>query len=131
MERFWQTVAGVLLTVVLGIALGKGSKDMTLVLTMLVAGMVLAVALGYLEPVVEFVRELQTLGQLDSELSGVLFKAAGIGLVTEIAVLICSDCGNGALGKTLQILATAVILCLCLPLMRSLLELVQKIMGEL
>lgn len=130
MERFWQVTAGVLLTVVLGIALGKGSKDMTLVLTMVVCCMVLTAAFVYLEPILDFIRELQALGQLDSNLSGVMLKAVGIGLVAEIAVLICSDSGNAALGKTLQILATVMILWLAMPLMRSLMEMVQKIMGE-
>ncbi len=131
MERFWQVVAGVLLTVVLGIALSKGSKDMTLVLVMVVCCMVLGAAFFYLEPVLDFIKELQTLGGLDSNLSGILLKAVGIGLVAEIAVLICNDSGNGALGKALQIMATAIILWLALPLMRTLLEIIQRIMGEL
>lgn len=131
MERFWQVTAGVLLTVVLGIALGKSSKDMTLVLTMVVCCMVLTAAFAYLEPVLDFIKELQTLGQLDSTLSNVMLKAVGIGVVAEIAILICSDSGNAALGKSLQIMATVVILWLAVPLMRSLLELVQKIMGEI
>ncbi len=131
MDRFYQVTAGVLLAVVLGMTLSKSSKDMALVLTMAVCCMVLAAAVVYLEPVLDFVRELQALGQLDSTMSGVLLKAVGIGLVAEIAVLICNDSGNGALGKALQILATVVILGLSLPLMKTLLELIQRIMGEL
>lgn len=131
MDRFWQIIAAVLLTVVLGMALSKNSKDITLVLTMIVCAMVLTAAFTYLEPVLDFIKELQSLGQLDSAMSGILFKAVGIGIVAEIAVLICNDSGNGALGKTLQIVSTVVILWLSLPLMQSLLELVQKIMGEI
>lgn len=131
MDRFWQIIAGVLLTVVLGMLLSKSSKDMALVLTMIVCVMVLTAAFAYLEPVLDFIKQLQALGQLDSAMSGILFKAVGIGMVAEIAVLICNDSGNSALGKTLQILATVVILGLSLPLMQSLLELIQKIMGEI
>ena len=131
MERFWQVTAGVLLTVVLAIALSKGSKDLTLVLTMVVCCMVLTAAFAYLEPVLDFIKELQTLGQLDSTLSSIMLKAVGIGVVAEIAILICSDSGNAALGKALQIMATVVILWLALPLMRSLLDMVQRIMGEI
>ena len=130
MDRFWQVIAGVLLAVVLGAILGKSSKDMMLVLTMVACCLVLAAAFAYLEPVLDFVRKLQELGQLDQTMSGVLLKVVGIGVVAEIAVLICNDAGNGALGKALQILATVVILWLSLPLMQSLMELVQKIMGE-
>lgn len=131
MDRFWQIIAGVLLTVVLGMLLSKSSKDITLVLTMVVCVMVLTAAFAYLQPVLDFIKQLQTLGQLDSTMSSILFKAVGIGIVTEIAVLICNDSGNSALGKTLQMLATVMILWLSLPLMQSFLELIQKIMGEI
>ena len=59
-----------------------------------------------------------------------MLKAVGIGVISEIAVLICQDSGNAALGKGLQLLATIVVLWLALPLMQGLLELVQKILGD-
>ena len=93
--------------------------------------MVLAVGAVYLQPVLDFVRELQTLSGLDPQMLTVVLKAVGIGLISEIAALICLDAGNAALGKGIQILASLTVLWLSLPLMRALLELVQKILGEI
>ena len=129
MDFFWQWVAGAMLTVVLGIALGKQSKDISLVLTMVVCCMVLLGAAAYLQPVMEFVKRLQAMGQLEDGYAQILLKAIGIGLVTEFAVLICNDSGNSALGKSLQIAATVVVLWISLPLMESLLDLIERIMG--
>lgn len=129
MDSFWQWVAGAMLTVVLGIALGKQSKDISLVLTMVVCCMVLLGAAAYLQPVMEFVKRLQAMGQLEDGYAQILLKAIGIGLVTEFAVLICNDSGNSALGKSLQIAATVVVLWISLPLMESLLDLIERIMG--
>ena len=129
MDSFWQWVAGAMLTVVLGIALGKQSKDISLVLTMVVCCMVLLGAAAYLQPVMEFVKRLQAMGQLEDGYAQILLKAVGIGLVTEFAVLICNDSGNSALGKSLQIAATVVVLWISLPLMESLLDLIERIMG--
>lgn len=131
MELFLQVLAGVLLTVVLGIALGKQNKDMSMVLTLAVCCMVLVAAISYLKPVIDFVHQLEALGGLDSEMIQIMLKAVGIGLICQIAVLICGDSGNAALGKTIQILASAVVLWLSLPLMRALLEMIQKILGDL
>lgn len=131
MGRFWQLTAGVLLAVILGLVVAKHSKDISLALILAVCVMVLLGMIPYLEPVLDFIRQLQEVGQLDSTMTGIMLKAVGIGLVTEIAVLICNDSGNAALGKALQILSSVVILWLSLPLMRSLLETIQKIMGEL
>lgn len=62
---------------------------------------------------------------------GILLKAVGIGLVSEIAGLVCTDAGNGSLGKTLQMLGSAVILYLSLPIFTAMLELIREILREL
>ena len=129
MDVFWQWIAGAMLTVVLGIALGKQSKEISLILSIVVCVMVLLAAAAYLQPVMEFVKRLQTIGQLDEQYGQILLKSVGIGLVTEFAVLICNDAGNTALGKSLQIAATVMVLWISLPLMESLLTLIEKIMG--
>lgn len=130
MTAFFQVAAGVLIAVILGIVVGKQNKDMTILLTVAACCMVLTVAVIYLQPVMDFVRKLRDVGKLDGDILQILLKAVGIGLIAELANLICTDSGNAALGKAIQILATAVVLWLSLPLMNSLIDLVQNIMGE-
>ena len=100
-------------------------------LTMAVCCMVAMIAISYLEPVLDFLRELETLGDLQGDMLGILLKAVGIGLVSEIAGLVCTDAGNGSLGKTLQMLGSAVILYLSLPIFTAMLELIREILREL
>ena len=123
-------LAAVLLAVVLGLSLGK-QKDIGVLLTMAVCCMVAMIAISYLEPVLDFLRELETLGDLQGDMLGILLKAVGIGLVSEIAGLVCADAGNGSLGKTLQMLGSAVILYLSLPIFTAMLELIREILREL
>ena len=130
MSLFWKAAAAVLLAVVLGLSLGK-QKDIGVLLTMAVCCMVAMIAISYLEPVLDFLRELETLGDLQGDMLGILLKAVGIGLVSEIAGLVCNDAGNGSLGKTLQMLGSAVILYLSLPIFTALLELIREILREL
>lgn len=131
MALFWKAVAGVLVAIVLVLALGKQGRDMGLLLTMAVCCMVCVLALTFLEPVLEFLRELETLGDLQGDMLGILLKAVGIGIVTEVAGMICADSGNSSMGKTLQLLGSTVILCISLPILRAMLELIQKILGEI
>ena len=107
MEGFLQAFAAVLLAVILGLVLAKQSKDWAVLLTTGVSCMVLAVGAVYLQPVLDFVRELQTLSGLDPQMLTVVLKAVGIGLISEIAALICLDAGNAALGKGIQIQSLA------------------------
>ena len=130
MVLFWKAAAGALITVVLGLALGN-NRDFSMMLSLAACTMISILALTYLEPILEFLRELESISQLQGDMLSILLKSAGIGLVAEIAAVICADAGNASLGKTLQFLGTGVILCLSLPILRTMLELIQKILGEL
>ena len=129
-ELFWKGAAGTLIAAVLGLTLAKQGKDVALLLSVLAGCMVLTAAMTYLAPVMDFFRRLQQAAQLDEALLGVLLKAVGISLVAQIAGLVCSDAGNAALGKALQILAAAAVLWISLPLLQELLGLIEKILGE-
>ena len=131
MSSFFQVTGGVLVAVILGLTLSKYGKDFSVVLVLLVSCMVLTVMTAYLRPVIEFIEELLRLSELQNELLRPVLKATAIGIVAEIASLICTDSGNAALGKTIQLLSVAVILWLALPLLRSLLELMQRMLGNI
>ncbi len=131
MEFIWKASALALISMVLYLILAKKDKDIASVLTVAACCLLLIGALTYLEPVTSFLEQLQDLGQFDSAFVEILMKAAGIGLLTEITSTLCSDLGNSALGKTLQIAASAVILWLALPLFTQLLSLVNDIMENI
>lgn len=131
MALYWKAAAGVLLAVILGIVLGKQEKDLSIMLSMAVCAMGAMIALSFLEPVVEFLDQLAVLGDMQGNMLGILLKAVGIGLVTEITGVICTDAGNASLGKTIQMLGSAVILWLSLPVFRALLDVIQQILGDL
>lgn len=128
MEVFTKSAGGILIAILLFLVISKQSKEFSLLLTVAVCCMVATVAIGYLSPVVAFFEKLQTVGQLDSTLLQVVLKAVGIGILSEITGLICTDAGNAALGKSIQILACAVVLWMSIPLFTSLLELVEEIL---
>ena len=131
MSTFLQITAGVLLTAVLTIVLNKQNKDISLVLSIAVCCMAILAAMRLLEPVFAFLSRLQQLGNLDENMLKIILKAVGIGIIAQISSLICTDSGNAALAKAIQILASAVILVQSMPLLESLMDLIQKIMGEL
>ena len=131
METFVKAAAAVLIAVVLVTVLSKNSKDMATVLGICVCTIVLLAAVSFLSPVVQFVQRLQELGGLDNTMVTILLKAVVVGLISEVAVLICSYSGNQGMGKALEYLAGGVILYLSIPLFTELLELMQTILGEI
>ena len=129
MGTFYQAAALVLVASVLGLVLSKQGKEMTVMLTIGVCCMVLVAAIAFLKPVLEFMHQLESLGKLNSQMVQILFKVVGIGMVSEIAGMICSDAGNSSMGKALQLLSNAVILWLSIPVFQTLLDLIQQIVG--
>ena len=131
MDLFLKATSAALVTVVLSLALGKQGRETATLLTVLVCTMIMTLAIRYLEPVWEFLDKLEAMGSLNSELMGTLFKVVGIGLLAEIAATVCADAGSTSLGKTLQLLSSAVILWLCIPIFTALMDLIQGILGGL
>ena len=131
MELFLKGCGAVLLTVILILALGNRAKDLSVVLLTGVCCMVALAALEYIKPILEFVRQLTELGGIDGTMVSILMKAAGIGFLSEISALICTDAGSSSLGKGIQFLGSMVILWLSIPMFRMLLDLLQNILGEL
>ena len=131
MDAFLKIAAAVLLTAVASLTVTKREKEISLLLTVAVCCMTAAAGAAYLQPVLEFLRQLEETGNLDHQFLTILLKCAGIAMVTEMAVLICRDAGNEPLGKGLQLLSAAVILWLSLPLLSGLLTIILNIFGEI
>ena len=130
MEGFWQGAALVLLTVIIGAALGKQKDDIGSLLILTVCCMIVGIGISYLSPVIEFIQELRSIAHLDDQMLEILLKIVGIGMVGGVASMVCVDSGDSALGRSLQLLSTAVILWMSLPLLQKLLDLLQDILGE-
>ena len=131
MDIFLKVSAGILITAILCFVLSGQSKDIALLLSLFVCAISLVTALNYLKPVLEFTGTLIRIGNLSYEYLGILLKIVGIGVISQISVLVCQDAKNQSLAKVLEIVTTMVILCICVPLLEEIMTLIEAIMGEL
>lgn len=129
MNVFWKTAAGILTAIILWINLNKSNKDSSVLMTIAVCTMAVVASAAFLQPVVDFVKKLQGVGKLDGDLVSVVLKAVGVGIVSEISVLICKDAGNESMGKTLQFVSATAILWTAIPVFEKLLDLLDNILG--
>lgn len=131
MDLFWKAAGLILISVILGLAIGKTEKDLSLLLTMVVCCMVATVAMSYLQPVFDLLWEINVIGGMQDGILSILLRAVGIMIATELIGMICNDAGNGSLGKALELLGSAAVLYLATPIFRTLLTLIREILGEL
>lgn len=131
MDDFWKTTALVLLTVILSLSLDKTERDISAVMGIVALCIAACTAVTILEPVLNYLVELQSLVNLPDDLISILMKAVGIALVAELSASICADAGNASLGKILQILGGAVVLTLSVPMFRTLMTIIWEMIGGL
>lgn len=131
MTLFLQVCGAVVVSVILVLTLKPNRNDIATILAIAVCCMAVLAAMSYLKPVLVFLQTLEELGGLDRTMVKVLLKVTGIGILTEVTGLICKDAGNESMGKSIQLLGTALILYLSVPLFSALIELIQRILGEL
>lgn len=130
MELYLQSTALVLIAVVLGLMLSTQHKSMAILFSLGVCCMICISAVRYLSPVMDLLNELKDLAGISGQMLSILLKAAGIGLLSELASLICADAGEGALGKAVQLLSNGVVLWISLPLLEQLITLLQEVLGK-
>lgn len=131
MGEFGKGAAAVLLAVILALVLDKQQKDLGALLTIAVCTMTGLVMVSYLWPVVDFLFELEKAGNIQGGFLGTLLKAVGVGLTAELAGQICADAGKASMGKALQMLGSAAILSISMPVFRAMLSMIQQILGGL
>ncbi len=129
MELFLQSTGLVLIAVILAMVL-RQSREVGTLLSLGVCTMVCIAAAGMLSPVLDFLKEIRRVGELDSGFLSILLKCAGIGFISELAALICTDAGESAMAKAVQLLANAAILLLSLPLLRQILTILEEVLGR-
>ena len=131
MDVFLKVAAGALITAILGLVLSKERKDYALLLSLAVCCMIMATAASLFDPILQLLDRIKEIGTLDYTLFHLLLRVTGIGLLSQIAGMICADAENQTLTKALEIITTVVILWLMIPLVEEVLTIVESILGDI
>lgn len=129
MVMFWKAAAIVVVTVILGTAVGKKEKDIAIVLIVVACCGIAGLAMRSLSDVIAFLWRLSDFSENQSPFAGTMLKIAGVAVITEMTSLVSLDAGCNSLEKAMQFLGTATILSLSLPLFESFINLVQEILN--
>ena len=128
MEEFWKAAAIVILSVILGAAIGKTEKDISVVLSAVTCCIVAATAMRYLSDVVAFLLQLNAVSDRGIPFLEQILRITGVALLTELICVISSDAGNASLGKAMQMLGNAVIFVQAIPVFDAFLKIIQDVL---
>ena len=131
MAYYWKLTAFVLIAVVLWLLLDKREKDLALLLNMAACSVLAGGSMVYLEPIVAWLWELCEIGNLSQDMLKTLFRAVGMGTVSEMTAMLCNDAGNNSLSTAVRLFGSCGILYISIPMMETLISLIQEMLRVL
>lgn len=131
MNIFFQAVGCILVAAVVKNLLKECGSFAAIAIAALVSVGAVVAFLSFLSPVLDLIRSIQQIANLDLQMVSILMKAVAIGIVCEICSLICTESGCHSMARSVELIGTGAILWLSVPMLLSLLDLIQKIMEEL
>lgn len=129
MERFLQAAVLGVLTVILTTLFKQKNADLALLLTLAGCVIIGILLVQLAEPVVSFLSRLRNLAGLDAELMTPMLKTVGIGILTQIGANICSDAGENAIGRLIEVCGGILALYVALPLLEAVIDTVETMAG--
>lgn len=95
-----------------------------------VAGVLIisTMALTFIKPLVSFLRELARRAELSTMLVRPVLRTLAVGYLTQAGKSICQEAGESTLGQALTLVGNVAAVYMLLPLMESLLELLEQLL---
>lgn len=98
-------------------------------LSLLVCALILGATCQLFQPVLQVLDTLRSMSGLEEAVTAPVLKVMGIGFVSQIAVTVCEDTGEKALGQAVEVGCSILALYVTLPLISAVLQLLKDILG--
>ena len=124
MEVLWKCAALGIAASLLGLTVRREREEQALLLGLAAAAMIAAVALQSLSGAEEALRRAGERSGLSPVLTVPVLKSLGLALMGRFSAELCRDAEQAAAASAVELASSCAILCVALPLLQSLLELV-------
>lgn len=129
MQTFIQASVIGVIAAILGTLLKKRSAELALLLTVAACVLIAILLLDLAKPILEFLSKLRNIAGLEKEIMTPMLKTIGIGLITQIGAGICTDAGESAIGKLIEVCGGILALYVALPLLEAVIDMVETMAG--
>jgi stage III sporulation protein AD len=121
--------AGISITAaVICLLLRKTNAEFVPLLALAAVGAVIFMAADVISQIVDFVSDLSELSELSPTVISIVLKTVAISVITKIGTDICADAGQSAVSSCLELAGTLTAVYVALPLMRSVITMVQSLL---
>lgn len=107
------------ITAFLAAFLRRSHPEQAMAVTLIAGVLMVAAALTYVVPLIGDVQQMLDAGGLPREYTGILFKALGICVITQLAADACRDAGEQGLASKAEFVGKLMLLALALPMFQK------------
>ena len=130
MDEIIKIVGIGLIAVVLIIIVKQYRPEFALYISLIAGVVILYMALDNLTSCINLLKQICEKSGVNSKFLGILIKMTGIAFLSEFAISICKDAGEGAIASKVEIGSKAIIISMSIPIIYNLLEVILKILPN-
>lgn len=117
-----------LVSLIIIILLKQYKPEFAVYASILAGAIIIFLIMDKLSGIVELIKSIANKTSINSKFIGLLLKITGIAFISEFAVSICKDSGEGAIASKIELGSKILIISMSIPIISSMLELVLKIL---
>ena len=117
-----------LIALIIIILLKQYKPEFAIYISLLTGVLILLLVIDELKGIIELLQSLASKTSINGTFLTLLIKITGIAFLSEFAVSICKDSGEGAIASKIEIGSKIIIISMSIPIISSLLEIILKIL---
>lgn len=117
-----------LVALIIIIILKQYRPEFAIYISLLTGVLILILVMDKLTGIINLLQTISNKASVNSTFFTLLIKITGIALLSEFAVSICKDSGEGAIASKIEIGSKVIIISMSIPIISSLLEVILKVL---
>ena len=117
-----------LIALIIIILLKQYKPEFAIYISLLTGALILLLLTDQLSGIVNLIQSIAGKAKINSQFLSLLIKITGIAFLSEFAVSICKDSGEGAIASKIELGSKIIIISMSIPIISSLLEMILQIL---
>lgn len=119
-----------IIALIIIILLRQYKPEFAIYISLLTGVLILMLVMDKLTGIINLLQSLEAKASINSTFIALLIKITGIAFLSEFAVSICKDSGEGAIASKIEIGSKIIIVSMSIPIISALLEILLKILPK-
>ncbi len=117
-----------LIALIIIILLKQYKPEFAIYISLLTGALILLLLMDQLTGIINLIQSIAGKANINSQFLALLIKITGIAFLSEFAVSICRDSGEGAIASKIELGSKIVIISMSIPIISSLLEIILQVL---